>query len=616
MKPTVWSRFLKPPVSEYAVILLLVLAFGAEFFFRQRYVLLAVAAIAVLPTFKSAFAGLRRFKITIDTFNAFAVVISFTAGEARSAGFIALMLSFARLLDWRTESRTRDAVEELMRLKPLTALVEKDGKIGEVSASEVRKDDIVIVKSGARVPVDGVIVQGRSHLNEATVTGESQPIEKFVGDRVISSTLVETGMIKVRAVSVGEDSTLERMAALMREAGRNKSRSEKMADRFAGVFLPLITLLGVVTYLVTRNLQMTAALFLVACADDMAVAIPLAMTASLGQAAKRGVIVKGGEWLEALSRMKILVLDKTGTLTYGNLSVSATRLAPGVDEERFWKTLAAVEKYSEHPVGRAAYREAARRDGEAPDPDEFRSYKGSGVWARIGTDTIVAGTARIFEELGMTAPAPIEGAIGSVFWLAVNGEVLGSVEVADRPRPEAAESLRQLRALGVARVIMFTGDNAQVAAQVAKTLGITEVRAAMTPEAKLRALEELLPYGPVGMVGDGMNDAPTLARADVGIAMGSGGAAVSVEAADVVIMTDTLSRLPEMVQLGRRTFSVVRGDTVIWALSNLFGFGLVLTGIAGPAFAAFYNFATDFLPLLNSSRLFRAEKKKKTTPAG
>ncbi len=611
MKPLQWRALLRPPLSEYVLITLLATAFGAEFFFRQREVLLAVAAIAVLPTFKSAFAGLRRFKITIDTFNAFAVVISFTAGEARSAGFIALMLSFARLLDWRTESRTRDAVEELMRLKPLTALVEKDGKIVEVQAAEVRKDDIVVVKSGARVPVDGVITQGRSHVNEATVTGESQPVEKFVGDRVVSSTLVETGMIKVRAVSVGEDSTLERMAALMREAGRNKSRSEKMADRFAGVFLPLITLLGVVTYLVTRNLQMTAALFLVACADDMAVAIPLAMTASLGQAAKRGVIVKGGEWLEALGRMKILVLDKTGTLTYGNLSVSSARLEHGVDEAQFWKTLAMVEKYSEHPVGRAAYREAARRDGEAPDPDEFRSYKGSGVWARVGNDTIVAGTARIFEELGMTAPAPIEDVTGSVFWLAVNGNILGSVEVADMPRPEAAESLRQLRALGVTRVIMFTGDNAQVATQVAHTLGITEVRAAMTPEAKLRALEELLPYGPVGMVGDGVNDAPTLARADVGIAMGSGGAAVSVEAADVVIMTDTLSRLPEMVQLGRRTFSVVRGDTVIWALSNLFGFGLVLTGIAGPAFAAFYNFATDFLPLLNSSRLFRAEKKKK-----
>ncbi|MEK9152541.1 MAG: HAD-IC family P-type ATPase, partial [Patescibacteria group bacterium] len=332
-------------------------------------------------------------------------------------------------------------------------------------------------------------------------------------------------------------------------------------------------------------------------------------TASLGQAAKRGVIVKGGEWLDVLGRMRILVLDKTGTLTFGQLSVRAARPGAGIEEDHFWKALACAEKFSEHPVGRAAYREAVRRCGEVPDPEDFRVYKGSGVRVRSGKDEIVAGTERLFNELGLAAPAPVEGATGSVFWLAVNGKHLGSVEVADVPRPEAAESLRRLRLLGVRRVIMFTGDNERVAADISRTLGIEEYRAAMTPEAKLRALEELLPDGPVGMIGDGVNDAPALAAADVGIAMGSGGAAVSVEAADVVIMTDDIARLPEMVELGRRTFSVVRGDMVIWALSNVLGFALVFTGIAGPAFAAFYNFATDFLPLLNSSRLFRGGAK-------
>jgi len=599
------------PYREYFLIGLLAVAFGVDLFVHEPVVLFVLAGLAVVPTFLHAGKALLRLRINIDTFNAFAVIVSFATGEAYSAGFIALMLTFARLLDWRTEQRTENAVEELMRLKPLVALVERRGKMIEVQADTIKTGDVVLVKSGARIPVDGVIIKGTGHVNEATVTGESEPVEKMAGDRVISSTLVETGALMIRATNVGQDSTIERMAELMREAGLRKSHSEKLADRFAMIFLPLVGVLGIVTYVVTQNLLMVAALFLIACADDMAVAIPLAMTASLGQAAKRGVIVKGGQALEVLGKMQILVLDKTGTLTLGNLSVRNVRVNEGTSKDAFWQALAVAEKYSEHPVGRAAYKEAVQKIGEAKDPDEFKLYKGSGVVVRVGDDQIVAGTERLFAELGLSAPTPFAGALGSVFWVAVNGKEIGAVEVADVPRPEAAKSLRRLKKLGVKRIIMFTGDNERVASEVARTLGIKEYRSAMTPEAKLRALEELVSEGPVGMVGDGVNDAPSLARADVGIAMGSGGAAVSVEAADIVIMTDDLSRLPEMVELGRRTFAVVKGDTVIWVLSNVIGFGLVFTGMAGPAMAAFYNFATDFLPLMNSSRLFRGVRKGK-----
>lgn len=598
-------KFWDEPLRGILLIGLLIVAFAVEFILHQQIILLIIAVLAILPTCWSAAKSALHLRITIDTFNVFAVIISFATGDARSAGFIALMLTCARLLDWRTETRTHNAVEELMRLKPLTAFIERNGIVEEVSADTIQAGDLVLVKSGARIPVDGVIVGGTAQINEATVTGESVPVKKIAGDRVISSTLVESGAIHVRAVDVGSNSTIERMAALMREASQYKSHHERLADRFAMIFLPIVIAIGVLTYVITHNLVMTAALFLVACADDMAVAIPLAIMASLGQAAKRGVIVKGGQSLDVLGKMRVLVLDKTGTLTFGNLSVRGAQIVPGVKEEQFWHALAIAEKYSEHPVGRAAYHEAVRRVGEVPDPDDFKLYKGSGVVVRSGKDEIVVGTERLFNELKLSAPKPFDGAVGSVFWLGLNGKAIGAVEVADVPRPEAAESLRRLRELGVARIVMFTGDNERVAAEIARTLGIEEYRSAMTPEAKLQALEELLPAGPLGMVGDGVNDAPSLARADVGIAMGSGGAAVSVEAADIVIMTDNLARLPEMVELGRRTFTVVRGDTLIWVLSNVVGFVLVLTGIAGPALAAFYNFATDFLPLFNSSRLFR-----------
>ncbi len=596
------------PNRDYVLLVLIALTFGADLLLHNQLTLFIIAGVAVIPTFWNAAIAARHGKITIDTFNTFAVIVSFATGEAYSAGFIALMLTSARILDWFTESRTHHAIEELLRLKPTTALLERGEIITEVDADTVKTGDVVLVKSGARIPVDGVVTDGSAHVNEAIVTGESAPVEKNVGDRVISSTLVDVGTLHVRATQVGKDSTLERMATLMHTASLHKSTTEKLADRFAAIFLPLVGLLGALTYAITHDLTMTAALFLIACADDMAVAIPLAMTASLGQAAKRGVIVKGGQTLDALSRMKTLVLDKTGTLTFGNLSIRAVHLASNVDEKHFWTVLASAEKYSEHPAGRTAYQEGLRRLSTVADPTDFKLYKGKGVTATVGTEAIVAGTELLFAELGLPVPTVPEDALGSVFWVACNGQQIGSIEVADIPRPEAAAALAKLRTLGVTRIIMLTGDNERVAINVAELLGITEYKSRMTPEGKLLALEELFSSGPVGMVGDGVNDAPALARADIGIAMGGGGAAVSVEAADVVIMTDNLARLPEMMELGRNTLRVVKGDIAIWVVSNLVGFVLVFTSIAGPALAAFYNFATDFFPLLNSTRLFKNKK--------
>ncbi|MEY4722906.1 MAG: hypothetical protein RLZZ324_419 [Candidatus Parcubacteria bacterium] len=605
-----WKSFLVSPRREYALTALLVMAFAADYAFGISGPLFVLAIIAVLPTAWDALKALKRGRIGIDIFNMFAVAVSYATGETRSAGFIALMLTSARILDWRTESRTRDAVEELMRLVPVTATCERDGgRLEPCTVAQIAVDDVVVVRPGERVPVDGLILSGKANVNEAPVTGESVPVEKLPGDHAVCATLVEDGMLRIRATRVGADSTLERMATLMRESAKNKSRAERMADRFAGAFLPLVLLLGALTYALTRDLRMTAALFLVACADDMAVAIPLAMTASLGKAAERGVVVKGGEWLDVLGRMRTLVLDKTGTLTYGKLSVRDVRLEPGVETMRFWRVVAMAERYSEHPVGRAAFHAAVKQAGEPGVAESFEVFKGSGVRVRADGEDIVVGTEALFAELGLKAPAPYSAATGSVAYVAVGGRLLGALDVADVPRPEAPESLARLRKLGVRRIIMLTGDREQVARGVSAALGITEYRAGVTPEGKLAVIEELLKDGPVGMVGDGINDAPSLARADVGIAMGGGGTAVSVEAADVVIMNDDISRLPEMVELGRRTFSVIRGDTVIWVFSNLIGFALVLTGVAGPAFAAFYNFFTDFFPLLNSSRLFQSVKR-------
>jgi heavy metal translocating P-type ATPase len=599
-----FGPWLRSPRREYLMIPLLAGAFAITLIApRFHYVLLAAAVVGALPTFAEAANGLRRLRITIDVFNSFALVIAFVLTDAKSAGFIALMLVFARLLDSFTQTRTKNALSELLALKPTKAVVERSGRLQNVAADAVGVGESVVVEAGERIPVDGIVFYGSTHVNEAPVTGESVPVKKIVGDRVYSGTLVESGVLKIRATGVGKDSTIERLAELMRQAAEKKSQPEKLADRFASIFLPIVVLLGAVTFIVTRNATMTAALFLVACADDMAVAIPLAITATLGSAARRGVIVKGGARLEALSRLKILVLDKTGTVTYGNLKVIAQTPAPGVDEKVFWEDLARAEKFADHPVGRAVYRAAAEKMQSVADPKKFETVSGAGAVAVLESGELAVGTAEFMRSRGVPVPLPsAEG--GSVVYAAKNGKYFGQLSVADQARPEAAAALWRLRQLGVKRIVMFTGDRPEAAARIAAELGIDEYRAGMKPENKVAELEKLLGGGPVAMIGDGVNDAPTLSRADVGIAMG-GGTAVAIEAADIVILSDDLSRLPETVELARRSIFVVRSDIAIWAVSNLFGFALVLTGFAGPAIAAFYNFITDFFPLINSGRLFR-----------
>lgn len=612
------TNLFKAPYREFIVSILVGISLVYHYFWGDAVPLLVIATIigSIVPL-GGALDALRKRKITIEAFNFFALAVSFVTGEITSAAFIVLMLAFASYLDWHTESRATNAVEELLRLKPSKAYKDVDGHTVEIAIEEVLTGDILVVKNGERIPVDGVVVYGNAFINEASITGESKPVGKVEGDEVYSSTLSESGVIKIRATKVGGDSTIERMARLIAEASKNKSKTEKLADRFAGIFLPVVVFLGAITYYITRDISMTAALFLIVCADDIAVSIPLAVTASLGRAAKHGVIIKGGQWLHALSRVNILAFDKTGTLTYGHFTLSQVELAPGIDERRFWKVVAIAEKFSEHPIGRAIFKEASFKDGDVPDPKRIEVISGAGIFALCDEDEVIIGNEKIFERKGLVIPEDLRaryedkkggGGVTALF-VYINGVFAGFLSVADTPRAEARESILALERSGV-RVIMLTGDNENVARTVSAKLGIHEYRAGMTPETKLKEIERLAKEGRLAMIGDGVNDAPALARADVGIAMGSGGSAVAVEAADVVILTDELDRIPEMIALAKRTVSVVNADMWIWGMTNIVGLALVFFGLVGPALAAFYNFATDFLPLINSARLFRGDLKK------
>lgn len=607
------KKIIAPPWRDVILIVLVSVLLIADVI---RYggitlMLWGVALLGAVPVTVAAIRSLLERRLSIDVFNAFAVGVAFATGEVRSASFIVLMLAFASILEWRTSSKASRAIEALLLLKPDRALrAATDGTLEDIPAEDVQKGDVLLVKTGERIPVDGTVSFGTGLVNEASVTGESKPVEKIPGDAVFASTLSEGAPIKIIATHVGKDSTIDRMIALVSEARKNKSAPERLADVFAGYFLPATFALGAITFAFTHDLSMVAALFLVACADDMAVAIPLAVSAALGHAARRGVLVKGGERLSLLARIDTVVFDKTGTLTLGTFAVEEVYREPWISDREFWQLLGAAEKFSEHPVGRAIFRRAAEINaGDIPDPDTMETKKGKGVVARIGSKTVAVGNQQILEEVSPRDGHSVTERYADRFRtsdvVVIDGRIAGFVRVSDAPRPESKRSIERLRELGVSRVVMMTGDDEETAHRVATALGITDVFANMTPESKLRSIEALSQKGTLAMVGDGVNDAPALARADIGVAMGGGGTAVAVESADIVILSDDLSRLPEMIELGRRTRSVIFGDMAIWLLTNAFGFVMVFVSIFGPPLAALYNFLTDFLPILNSARLFR-----------
>lgn len=611
------KKLFQAPVREYVLAGLILIAFGLDYFFGFRGILLGITAIASVTPLANGIFPLLRGKITIETFNAFALGVSFAYGEISSSAFIILMLIFAHILNCQLVSRKNQAVEKLMHLKPMKALREIGEMTEEILTEEIKPGDTIIVREGLQIPTDGEIVYGEATVNEALVTGESVPIKKSVGDEVLGSTINLSGTIKIKATRIGRDSTVERIAALIQEASKHKSRSEKTADKFAKVFLPIVLFLGVATYLITRNIIMTVSLFLVACADDMAVAIPLAITAAVGKAAKRGVIVKGSEWFDVLSRVNTVVVDKTGTLTYGDLRIADIVLKNSISEKEFWTLAGVAEKMSDHPVGQAVYKEAIKHVGRVPDPESFTSVPGMGASAFYQSREILVGNADFISSKKVnnaqdliiemrTLSEKSSSPVNAIIW---GQKVAGYIIMRDVPRVEAGQSIAELKKMGITRIAMFTGDAKNIAEKIGREMGISEILSEMKPETKVTELEKMLgPAVVLAMVGDGINDAPSLARADVGIGMGGAGTAVTIESADVVILTDKLNLLPETILLGRQTISVIRGDMVIWALSNLVGFALVFSGAIGPALAAFYNFATDFLPLANSARLFRSRR--------
>lgn len=542
--------------------------------------------------------------------------------DAWTEGAILLFLfSLSNVLQNYAMARTERAISALLELRPDTVTVRRGDELLELALEAVQVGDVIALRPGDRVPLDGTILRGAASFDESAITGESMPVQKGVGEAVLAGTLNQSGALDVQVTKPASESTLARIITMVSEAQARKARTQSFLDRFEqryaigviGVVLLFITLVPAFTGVDWGdNFYRGMVLLTVASPCALVISVPAALLSAIANAARRGVLFKGGAHLEELSRVKVVAFDKTGTLTFGRPEVMDVLPQPGVSADELLEAVARAELPSEHPIARAIVAYAAGRGISPAEPEQFQAVTGMGVRAGWGGQETLVGSARLMEQSGAPAPAELlaeadrlagEGR-GTVL-LARRGERwLGLVTVMDRERPDAAAKIAALRAAGVERVVMLTGDNARVAEAMGRRLGVDEVHAGLLPEDKLRMVGELgRRYGPTAMVGDGVNDAPALAAANTGIAMGAAGTDAALETADIVLMSDDLGAIAYAVELSKRTQRVV-WQNIVFALAvvvTLVGFTLTI-GVPLPLGVVGHEGST-IIVVLNGLRL-------------
>lgn len=546
-----------------------------------------------------------------------ALIGSAATGEYLAGAIVAFMMLGGELLEEMALERTRDSIRQLLRQTPMTATVQRDGTWIEVPVGAVRKGERVLVREGEQIPVDGRILSGRAAVNESTLTGESLPVDKEVGDAVYASTLNESGTIEMLAEKVGAETTWNHLLRVVHEAQSRKGATQRVADRFAALFTPAILLLGGAVWIGTGEIERFMTVLVVACPCALVLATPTAVVAAVGNAARRGALIKGGDALEAAGRVDALCLDKTGTLTTGELEVLAVRPLTLLSEEEVLRLAATAEVRSTHPIARAVVTAYYRRLADSFDVKPLSSVEdtenvpGVGVCVSTEEGKIWVGNRRLLTRLAdgneeVERLLDEEEALGRIVLLVAREErIVGVLVIADTARESALKMVPSLRSLGIRRILLLTGDHERVARAVAEKLGVVEVRARLLPHEKSEVIATLQREGyTVAMVGDGVNDAPALAQADVGIAMGAIGSDVAIETAGIALMGDHLPLLPEVFALGKRTLRIIRQNIWVFAVGvNLAGIGLAGAGILHPIGAAVVHNVASFLVVGNSARL-------------
>ncbi|MBQ6586621.1 MAG: cation-translocating P-type ATPase [Coriobacteriales bacterium] len=526
-------------------------------------------------------------------------------GELFAAGEVAFIMALGAILEDMTTKRARKGLHQLIALAPKTAHMLRDGAVTDVPVGEIRVGDVLRVLPGETMPVDGDVIAGESSVDQSVMTGESLPVDVAAGDAVFSGTVNRFGSVDMLATKVGEDSSLSQLIRLVQEADRKQAPVARIADRWASWLVPVALLVALITWLVTGETVRGVTVLVVFCPCALVLATPTAIMAAVGQATKHGVIIKSGEALERMGKVDTVAFDKTGTLTRGELAVSDIVTLGSLPADALLATAASVEVRSEHPLARAIVARAKAEGIEPGDVDDFQMTAGRGVQATLDGESWLLGNERFLAdkrlELGEDARVTLDGlrdqGKASVI-VARDGGVEGIIALADVVRPEAAEMVTQLAALGV-HTVLLTGDNERAARTIAATVGIDDVRADLLPAQKVDCVSQLMETNSVCMVGDGVNDAPALKTADVGVAMGVMGSDIAVEAADVALMTDDLSRLPYLKWLSNACVRTIRGAITLSMCINFVAVGLSVLGLMGPVVGALvHNCGSCFVVLL------------------
>jgi len=586
--------------------------------------MILATGISGLPIMARAFSSLRYKIVAIDLLVTIAIIGAIFIGEYWEAAAVSFLFMLGEWLEARTIEKTRSSIKSLLDLAPVTARVKRNGAELEIPAEEVVIGDVIIIKPGEKIPADGKVIEGFASVNQAAITGESMPLEKELGSSVYSGTIVESGYIIIEAVKVGEDTTFAGILRLVEEAQDKKAKTQKFLERFSRYYTPGIILLSIAVYLITRDFRLALTLLVISCPGALVISAPVSIVAGIGNGAKHGVLVKGGEVMEKLGTVKAIAFDKTGTLTKGRAEVQKIQTTSALSETEILEIAAVGESFSEHPLAKAVLRMAdvklKKTDAalQLDSPENPEMIIGQGIVFGHKNTKYRIGNRSLFTSLKTQDGSNLEELLSNeesegrtCIILGTENEILGFLSIADEIRPEAKQIIRDLKKLGLKKIIMLTGDNEKTAQAIAKNLGLSAVHAELLPADKVDALEKIKKdYPRVAMVGDGVNDAPALAASFVGIAMGEEGSDVAMETADIVLMTSDLQKLRYAMGLSRATVKNMRQNIIFALAVAAFLLAGVLIKTVNLSLGMLVHEASVILVIVNAIRLLAYKERK------
>ena len=568
-----------------------------------------------IPIVLEAVIGLvTAFDIKADVLVSLALIASILIGEDFAAGEVAFIMQLGALLEDLTVAKARAGIEKLVHLTPQTARVLQNGGECLLPAEQVQVGDLLRVLPGETVPVDGVILSGQTSINQAVMTGESLPVDKGPGEEVSSGTVNQFGSFDMRATKVGEDSSIQRMIRLVQSADAGKAKIVGLADRWATWIVVIALTAAALTWLITGKIIRAVTILVVFCPCALVLATPTAIMAAIGNATKHGFLVREGDALERLASVSRIAFDKTGTLTFGTPQVTAVRsLCPDIPEDQLYALTAAAEGRSEHPLGKAVVRGYQQKTGQpVPQAEHFQMVPGRGVLARVENREVLAGNRELLAEHGISPEDPVQKEAEAflnqgctVIYVAVDGRMAGYLVLSDTLRPESRDMIDRVSSLGI-RPVLLTGDHESAARTIAAALHIDEVHAGCLPEDKLKWIDFYQKQQqPVCMIGDGVNDAPALKRAQIGIAMGGIGSDIAVDSADIALVDDEVKELPHLLALSRRMMTTIKINLTFSMVLNFAAILLAMTGILNPVVGALVHNAGSVLVIIHSAFLLK-----------